>query len=272
MSSTRTIAGHGIIPRHIIPTDHGRNLLDGLPLSEYGLIAGAAGISVGKLSPRTQSVDIPGMSGTIDVSLRDTVTGRTYLDTREITLNVIFLGEGVDYWRTRERLAPLLGARSSMRDMTQPGEWYGVITGMEWDEHRNSFGIFTHAIGKIIMRAHPLMAGDKHEETIGTGTTSITVHGNTGAWPTIDMRADTAGTVTIANLTTGLRLSLPRQWASGQQIHVDMQHAQVTYGGSTPYYATPIDSDWWQVQPGINRIQVTGGHDITLAYREQWEA
>lgn len=115
MTPTRTIAGHGIIPRHIIPADHGRNLLDGLPLSEYGLIAGAAGISVGEPSPRTQSVDIPGMSGSVDVSLRDTVTGRTYLDTREITLNVIYLGEGVDYWRMRERLAPLLGARSSMR-------------------------------------------------------------------------------------------------------------------------------------------------------------
>lgn len=272
MTPTRTIAGHGIIPRHIIPTDHGRNLLDGIPLSEYGLIAGAAGISVGKLSPRTQSVDIPGMSGTIDVSLRDAVTGRAYLDTREITLNVVFLGEGVDYWRMRERLAPMVGGAASMRDMTQPGDWSGIITGMEWDEHRNSFGIFTHAVGKIVMRATPYMLGATHTETLTGGTTPITVHGNVGAWPVIDLQAESTGTITLANTTTGLRLSLPRQWTYGQRVHVDMQHGQITYNSDTPLYSLPIDSDWWQLQPGVNRIQVTGGHNVTITYREQWEA
>lgn len=115
-----------------------------------------------------------------------------------------------------------------------------------------------------VTAGQPRKYNNTEQERVGTGTFDVTNAGNIDTFPTVELNA--TGAVTITNNTMGAFVSFSSM-PSGTII--GFEKAQV-YNGLVNYYDRISDaSQWWSLAPGVSSITVTGV-SVDFRHRDAW--
>lgn len=231
-------------------------LLDGRPLSAYGLFVGSDGITVGEGTPRLTRTPIPGRNGVTDQTLRDP-TGRAWEDSgRDITVHTVMACDEADARQLRRRLGALHGTRTSLWwQRMWEGAYQGTLAVGEWDDTVTPAG-WAYATTTLTLHSDD---GLQHAPTeripLRNGTTRLTVLGNRISYPKITLTPRAGVTTTSVTIgATTLTWNVQTAFDGTRRITADSMTGISLYG-SAPLPPT-IDSDWPLLEPGPASITV----------------
>lgn len=95
--------------------------------------------------------------------------------------------------------------------------------------------------------------------------------GDTRMYPTVEIDGAATNPITIKNVTDANRtLTLALAVGAGQTLVVDMGKRTVLLAGVNRYDAVQSGSEWWELLPGNNTIEITGGGTKRVKFRSAW--
>lgn len=90
----------------------------------------------------------------------------------------------------------------------------------------------------------------------GERDANITNYGSAETYPIITIKGQATNPV-IYNLTTGKFVALDYTTNAGDELIIDMKNRVITLNGVSIASARTLDSSWWKLVQGINRISFT---------------
>ena len=99
----------------------------------------------------------------------------------------------------------------------------------------------------------------------GQQFTYINNNGTVPVYPIINLTGNFTSTITIRNVTTGKFMSLGYGISSGSII-IDMKERIITYNGTSIASYRSVDSTWWALEPGENRVILETGSSTNTNY------
>lgn len=239
--------------------------LNGLPLSEWGLMLLDSGLELQSPESRVTSKEMPGLHGVLDTTLLDE-TGRPYLGQRECVIHVATTGDEPEYMETRASIMRLMGETVTVGWRTWPGTGSGRLTVGDWSVQRDWHGRFAWAGVDLTVLMEPFLEGMAHEFVATVSDSTVYVDTDGPVRPTITS-VPPNGTKRLYLTVGGRQLvyNFPGNGAGGNTpLVVDCENRQSTFGG-TPIFPT-IDSDYPVLLPGVNHVQTSAG-EMTVTYR-----
>ncbi|TPF87451.1 hypothetical protein BW13_00970 [Bifidobacterium sp. UTCIF-37] len=258
---------YGTFDRLRIPVDDSGLRLAGKPISDYGisLILGGVEIDVG--DPVSDFATVPGMSGSVNRSLRD-ASGHTFTDRRTITMHVATTGSEMDAWETKVTLGSLDGMDMTLEWGVMPGWYEGYLTVGAWTDEYGHGGIYRYSTCDLTLLAQPDLIG-RVPLGFEFGVTPVSAHvkGNRPSRPTIRAvpPADTkrlyltiGGTALIYDLTNA---------DGARELVADCENRSSTFGGTVIF--PTVDSDYSALVPGVITASTSAG-TASLTYRPRY--
>lgn len=106
----------------------------------------------------------------------------------------------------------------------------------------------------------------------GKFTTQVQYFGLIPCYPKITLQGPVTNP-TFINQTTNQQFKINREISENAVLVIDMDKRQVTINGKSASYFIDESSEWWCLNPGVNKIYYKSDHDTdtssaTLEYRE----
>lgn len=238
--------------------------IDGRTLMDYGADPVDGLIRVGEASPRTSMVEIPGRSGSLDLSLEDD-TGRAFEPRRTLEFDAVIVGDGLEAIETKQSLADLNGRIVRVDWEHLPGYWKGRCrVGAYTDTYL--VRRFAKSVVTITVDAEPYLYGDSEYFDIGVSGDRFWVHGNRPSPPTITT-VPPSGTKRLYLTVNSRQLVYNLTGADGvRKLVADCDEKASTYG-DTPVFPS-VDSDYPMLVPGYNNASITAG-EMRVEYTQR---
>lgn len=238
--------------------------LDGRLLSEYNAIL-TAPVEVGEAKPVTSYTDVPGISGSADLTL-ESPDGAAYRTRRSVSLSVASVGSSEEVAYAKRSIGALVGKVVTVESPDDFGAWRGRLSVSAWtdfiEEHED--GAYKASTATVTVNAEPYLILAEREIQLDADAT-INVLGNTCAWPTLTMAA-TSSTPSVTVLNDGadqLKLAYSLT-VSDATITANCQKGYSTLKDGSQVFPT-IESDYPYLMPGECRF-VLSGCTATLRY------
>lgn len=229
--------------------------INGKTLPEYGADPTDGIVRVGRAEPRTVFTDIPGRTGSLDLSLTDD-TGRAYESSRTLEFDLVIVGDGMEALETKRELAGLNGAVVRLDWENLPGYWTGRCSvGAYTDTFLGRR--FVHSVATVTITANPWLIGPGEYWEVGTTPVKIWVHGNRPSPPTITMTPP-SGTKRLYVTINDYQLVYNLTDADGaKKLVADCDTKTSLWNGNAIFPS--VDSDYPILVPGFNSASVTAG-------------
>lgn len=95
--------------------------------------------------------------------------------------------------------------------------------------------------------------------------------GDTSTYPIVEVDGAATNPISIKNVTDGNKtITLITALTSGQTLIVDFFKRTITIGGANKYDLLQAGGRWWELLPGNNTIEITGGGAKRVKFRSAW--
>lgn len=206
---------------------------------------------------------------------RDLVTGRTItinLDTAATTEAIMqarlaALRTATAPRRHPDQELPLtfkLPGEAEMRSLCRPRRRNIVID--------RSYTMLNPSAVLQFFASDPRLYAETETTVSFTGTTGTANNtGDFNTYPTVEIDGAATQPITIKNVTDGNKtLTFVRSLAAGETLIADFAKRTLTIGGANHYNSLQIGSRWWELLPGNNSIEITGGGTKRVKFRSAW--
>jgi len=112
----------------------------------------------------------------------------------------------------------------------------------------------------------PVSYDDDASDVTDSGTFDVENAGNYPVWPTVVVTGP-GTTVVLTNEETGEDVTLVDLPGDAT---VDFKARSVIVGGTDEYGTVQPSPQWWQLQPGVNSLTMTGASSFSVQYRSGW--
>lgn len=248
--------------RGSLPVDDLSVLVNGRPVTSYGIWVTSAAMEIAAADPTIETVEVPGRES-VDLSLEDTL-GAAIPGRRTITLHVRTVGDEHDIVDAKIRAGSLHGMTGAIRWRNLPGDYEGRISIGAWaDEYRH--GRLAMAETDITFNATPYLIGPECVQEIQSGVpTLVRIEGNRPTPPVWTLTPDSGVTqVTVAD-DRGDRITVNPATAITGTIVIDCAAQTARIAGNL--VPVTIDSDYFALTSPYVRISVQGASG-TVSYR-----
>lgn len=252
-----------VYQRGSLPVDDMSVLVNGTPISSYGLWVTSAAMEIASGDPSTDMVEVPGRES-VDLSLED-VQGAAIPERRTITLHVRTVGDESDIVSTKIRAGSLHGMTGSIRWRNLPGDYEGRISIGAWtDAYRH--GRLATAETDITFNAAPYLIGTvERVQKIQSGVpTLVRVEGNRPAPPVWTLTPDSGVTQVTISDDRGDSITVNPATEITGIIVIDCAAQTARIAGNLA--PVTIDSDYFALTSPYVRISVQGASG-TVSYR-----
>ena len=233
-------------------------------------------ISIGGATAATSFVEVPGMDGSLDLSLRN-AQGAAYFGRRDITLQLATVGTFDEVARARSILGYYNGQDVYVFDARFGGEWHGTLTLGEWVDHVESWDGQISATVTATVAAEPTLlmlskAVEFAPRTQASDVFSVSIAGNRATWPTFVLTPNRTSTVIGVRVEDASGRSLGSARYSqlaviSDTFVIDCERSLVTSGGEMK--PVSIMEDFPALVPGVVRITPIGCSSATMSYRSR---
>lgn len=247
--------------------DASNTTINSVSLTTMGLVL-TGPIAVGEAVAATSFVSVPGMDGSIDLTLRNAVNA-AYLGRRNITLPLATVGTKAQVAAAKAAIGSYNGKDVYVYDERFGGEWHGMLTLGAWTDRVESWGGQLSASVTATVMAEPALLMPTETVVLDSSQSTITVKGNRPAWPHFELvptRSSYAIGVTVSS--GGVDIGTARYVSSSHianNVDVDCYMGVVTSNGAI--LPTSLNEDFPILVPGSVTITPIGCASGTMTYR-----
>lgn len=240
----------------MIPDNSGVRL-NGRLLTDYNAIL-TAPIAVGEAQPVTSFTDVPGLSGSVDLTL-ESPDGAAYRKRRSVTLEVASVGASDEVAFAKRAIGALVGRTVTVESPEDFGSWRGRLSVSAWkdylEEHED--GPYKASTVTVTIDAEPYLILAEREIQVDADTT-VNILGNTCAWPTLLITATTSTPSVRVTDELGGNLTLAYSLTvDSAEITADCQKGRSMLKDGSQVFPT-IASDYPYLMPGECRFALSG--------------
>lgn len=233
-------------------------------------------ISIGEAKASTAFINVPGMDGSIDLTLRN-ATGSAYLDRRTVTLSLATVGTKAEVAAARAAIGAYNGKDVYVYDKRFGGDWHGMLTLGPWSDHVESWNGQLSATVTATVTAEPALLLPEVSVTFSPTTQAdsmfpVSISGNRPAWPVFTLtpnRSSNVIGVKVFDNNDGLlgvaRYAQPVGAVISGTATVDCGLSVITIGGEM--MPTSIMEDFPVLVPGTVKVNPIGCSGVTMTYR-----
>lgn len=249
-----------------LPVDESPLLIDGHSPDWYACSVGTEGVVLGSAQPATSYVDMAGLPGGADATLRD-ATGAATPGRRDVTVHLVASSDELELAEAKLRVGQLNGRRVSIRWQPWRGELTGDVSVGAWTETWNPPGEVLWMETTLTISCDPLLVGEWAGFSTDTDGDDVTVEGTRPSYPLVTATPP-AGTkrfyVTVRNSAGETTLKVDADYDGATELRMDSLSRTSLYG-DTPVFPL-IDSDYPMLVPGRNHVSVSAGTAL-IAYQ-----
>lgn len=224
-------------------------LLNGLPLSAYGLEAANGWPEIGEVTPQTEYVQIPGAAGSLDVSLVNSQAA-AFPGRRTIKLDVVISGDQMESWEAKTAIGRLVGQYVTISRPVWPGYFRGRLSLSAWEDgHVGPY--FAQATATLSIECDtPYMYGEEVQENLVVGNENkLKILGNQPVLPEVSVILTEKQSFTITKPgTTGKVTIVPGSGGiTGATTYLNFETRNVN---PTPRWQVALESEFFEIGPG----------------------
>ena len=248
-------------------------LVNGRPLSDYGVYVDHDGVELREAKPATSYAQVPGQGGSHDLTLADSC-GDAWTGRRTLVIHLGVAATGQD------AAALVTGAKRAVGALngSQVRVWWQALGGWlrgrasvdGWDDNLSALDSAPHSShGRLLVEAMPWVYGAPEVVSLAEGDNAIVVDGNRPCRPVLKVTPSAQAaswSVSFCGATVEVVKASP---SSVLTATLDYGRRRIWHETSGDNVVPTLESDFGELAPGEQTVALEGC-SATMTYEPLW--